>query len=165
MAANPAFHARTKHIEIDLHFVRDKVLGEEIKIEYVPIEEQIVDVFIKPLNLEKFDYFRNKLKVTQITSGLRGDVKRNGPLNEANNAQGIQSNSKAYLTHAQFSYPFQIAENDQRQVQCNCINIHCNNQMQYKCKENHNTFCGDDSIFYLYQYKQNVRNELGLVLS
>jgi len=37
LSSNPAFHARTKHIEVDFHFVRERVLKRELEIEYVPI--------------------------------------------------------------------------------------------------------------------------------
>lgn len=43
---------------------------------------------------------------------------------------------------AQFLYAFQIAESDEKYVQRNCINGHCNVQRQYECKENPTTFCG-----------------------
>lgn len=36
LAANPVFHARTKHIEIDVHFVQDQVLRGRLDIRYVP---------------------------------------------------------------------------------------------------------------------------------
>ena len=44
LAKNPVYHSRTKHIELDMHFVRDKVLAEELEINFIPSEEQIADV-------------------------------------------------------------------------------------------------------------------------
>lgn len=49
LAKNPLFHSRTKHIEIDINFIRDKVLAGDLDICYVPSEEQIVDILSKPL--------------------------------------------------------------------------------------------------------------------
>ena len=44
LAKNPVYHSRTKHIELDMHFIRDKVLVRELEINYIPSEEQIADI-------------------------------------------------------------------------------------------------------------------------
>lgn len=49
IAVNPVLHVRTKHVEMDIHFVRDMVLNKKIIIGYVPSSEQPEDVFTKPL--------------------------------------------------------------------------------------------------------------------
>jgi hypothetical protein len=46
---HPEFHARTKHIDIDLHFLRDLVNDEILKMKYVPSEENLTDIFTKVL--------------------------------------------------------------------------------------------------------------------
>ena len=57
LARNPVFHARTKHIEVHYHFIREKVLSEEIDLEYVNTEEQVADIFTKALGAEKLRRF------------------------------------------------------------------------------------------------------------
>uniref|UniRef100_A0A803PYD1 Retrovirus-related Pol polyprotein from transposon RE1 n=1 Tax=Cannabis sativa TaxID=3483 RepID=A0A803PYD1_CANSA len=49
LAANPVYHARTKHIELDVHFVRDKVLDKKLEIRYVPSHDQVADCLTKSL--------------------------------------------------------------------------------------------------------------------
>lgn len=59
LASNPVFHARTKYIEILRHFVREKVLSEEIELINVRTNAQVADIFTKALEKSKFQYFRD----------------------------------------------------------------------------------------------------------
>ena len=45
LASNPVFHARTKHIKVDYHFVREKVLNREILVEFISTVDQVADIF------------------------------------------------------------------------------------------------------------------------
>lgn len=60
---NPAHHSKTKHFEIDLHFIRDKVTRGELKINFVVERDQIANSLTKPLPYYKFNQFRGELKV------------------------------------------------------------------------------------------------------
>ncbi|MCO5613079.1 hypothetical protein L7F22_067353 [Adiantum nelumboides] len=71
---NSVFHARTKHIEVHYHFVRDQVLAGDINLFYVNTEAQAADNFTKVLGAEKLRRFRLMLGVLQLASSLRGSV-------------------------------------------------------------------------------------------
>jgi len=63
MSRNPVHHRRTKHIELDIHFVREKVAIGELRVTHVPSARQITDVFTKGLPSALFFDFRDSLSV------------------------------------------------------------------------------------------------------
>ncbi|KAL2347419.1 hypothetical protein Fmac_001419 [Flemingia macrophylla] len=60
---NPIMHSRTKHIEIRHHFIRDHVEKGDCEVEFVKSEDQLADIFTKPLPKERFFDLRNRLGI------------------------------------------------------------------------------------------------------
>jgi transposase InsO family protein len=66
IARNPEFHDRTKHIEVRHHFLRHKVEGKEIHLEYIPTEEQTADILTKGLVREKHERFSTAMGLRRL---------------------------------------------------------------------------------------------------
>ncbi|KAH7331316.1 hypothetical protein KP509_20G026200 [Ceratopteris richardii] len=45
LASNPMFHARSKHIEVQHHYIREKVLRKDVEIKFIKTKEQVADIF------------------------------------------------------------------------------------------------------------------------
>ena len=58
---NPVQYSRTKHIEVRLHFIRDHVEKGHITLPFISIENQLADLFTKPLSRDRFAYIRMEL--------------------------------------------------------------------------------------------------------
>jgi histone deacetylase 1/2 len=63
LSANPIFHARTKHIEIDFHFVRERVANNLLAIHFISSNDQVADGFTKALPVKKLDEFKRNLNL------------------------------------------------------------------------------------------------------
>jgi hypothetical protein len=67
------FHARTKHIEVDYHFVRERVARKQLKIRFISTNDQVSDGFTKAMPLQKFTSFQHNLNLGRLI--LRGNVR------------------------------------------------------------------------------------------
>ena len=64
LAKNPLFHARTKHVEVHYHYIREKVIQGEIEMKAIRTNDQVADIFIKGFGAIKFAEFWKQLGMT-----------------------------------------------------------------------------------------------------
>ena len=70
LSSNLVFHARTKHIEVDYHFVRERVAQKLLCIKFILSKDQLADIFTKPLPLPQFEACRRNLTLlSSLESG------------------------------------------------------------------------------------------------
>ena len=66
IAHNPVQHDRTKHVEVDRHFIKEKIEDKIITINYIPTGQQLADVFTKGLSEKQFTILLSKLGLIDI---------------------------------------------------------------------------------------------------
>jgi hypothetical protein len=79
LANNLVYHARTKHIEVQYHLIREKIIANEIDLIHVNTEDQVADIFTKVLGTDKLKKFRKMFGVLEVD--LRGSVENSSSTN------------------------------------------------------------------------------------
>ena len=72
---DPVHHDRTKHVEIDRHFIAKNIENSEVQLVYTPTQEQLADILTKALQGLNFEQLCNKLGMYNMyMPNLRGSV-------------------------------------------------------------------------------------------
>ncbi|KAG7598815.1 GAG-pre-integrase domain [Arabidopsis suecica] len=74
LAKNPIYHARTKHVGRDVHFVRDEIIRGTIETQHVKTTSQLADIMTKALGRREFEEFLDKLGVCNLHTPVCGRV-------------------------------------------------------------------------------------------
>lgn len=86
LSINPVMHARTTHIEMDYHFVWERVAAKTLQVSFILTKNHIADIFTKSLFISRFSQFRSWLTFFHVSIGSMGNVK-DQIIHQMNNSQ------------------------------------------------------------------------------
>lgn len=70
LSINPIIHSRTKRVDIDYHFVRDRIQAKTLQVSFLSSKDQLADIFIKPLSSSQFNTLRSSLTIEPYNSAI-----------------------------------------------------------------------------------------------
>ena len=97
LAANLVFHARTKHIKIDYHFVREEVNSQQLRMGYLSTKDQAADILTKPLPKSCFPQLNSKLTICPMLN-LREGVETFRQIDDASGSKTKTSSQSINIT-------------------------------------------------------------------
>ena len=68
LSSNPILRSRTKHMELDLYFIKEKVMAKQLLVQYAPTFDQVADILTKPLLTTHFERLKSKISVVSPTT-------------------------------------------------------------------------------------------------
>lgn len=66
IAKNPMYHKRPKHVELDCHFIRERILDGTIIVFYVATKEQVDDLLTKALRRQQHEFLLNQYGIKDV---------------------------------------------------------------------------------------------------
>lgn len=74
LSHNPVLHAKTKHMELDIFFLREKVINKSLIVQRLSAEDQVADLLTKPLSTSRFMALKNRLRIVDKAATVAAET-------------------------------------------------------------------------------------------